>query len=462
MRNYGPVLFSFGKRTGKIADFYASFDADRSPNWKCGKGDCSNKSYKVVVTTKNSKTNKALKGATVKYGSKTLGKSDSKGKVTGWLKPGTYKFKATKSSYNSATSSKKVGVSGLNLTLKLSPKGAANEEFYFIDDIYDLNDEEYAEFVADDEFVSNCLFLVRDASDLQKLANLVNNTSRDTSKLRFVMNNATGTIDMTGVALQPIGTEERPFMSEFDGNKMTITGLTIESDFDYVGLFGNVKDAEIFDLGITNAVISGNDNVGIIAGKVSGNSKIYDTYVTGAVSGSNNVGALLGSVDKADVLNSYSTANVSGNSYVGGIIGYVGAPGTYTMSDLENTANISGADYVGGVFGGVVNQMSNYSDFTINLSQLKNSGDITGSGNYVGGIAGYLTAESNYSITLCSADLKTRMIIATFRPLPPSMACTSPVPVTVSAIRYTLSVSVFREKLLSALTVTHPQAVVSV
>ena len=94
-----------------------------------------------------------------------------------------------------------------------------------------------------------------------------------------------------------------------------------------------------------------------------------------------------------------------GGRYVGGIIGYVGAPGTYTMSDLENTANISGADYVGGVFGGVVNQMSNYSDFTINLSQLKNSGDITGSGNYVGGIAGYLTAESNYSITLCGADL---------------------------------------------------------
>lgn len=343
---------TFGKRTGKIADFYASFDADRSPNWKCGKGDCSNKSYKVVVTTKNSKTNKALKGATVKYGSKTLGKSDSKGKVTGWLKPGTYKFKATKSDYNSATSSKKVGVSGLNLTLKLSPKGAANEEFYFIDDIYDLNDEEYAEFVADDEFVSNCLFLVRDASDLQKLANLVNNTSRDTSKLRFVMNNATGTIDMTGVALSPIGTEERPFMSEFDGNKMTITGLNIESNSDYVGLFGNVRDAEIFDLGITGATISGKNNVGIIAGKVSGNSKIYDIYVTGTVSGNNNVGALLGSLDKANVLNSYSTANVSGNSNVGGLVGTLNhSTDAGHLANSYSVGTVNGSSNVGGVAG---------------------------------------------------------------------------------------------------------------
>lgn len=340
---------SFGKRTGKIADFYASFDADRSPKWKCGKGDCSNKSYKVVVTTTNSKTKKALKDATVKYGSNTLGKSNSNGKVTGWLKPGTYNFKATKSNFNSASAKKKVGVSGLNLTLKLTPKGTANEEYYYLDHIYDLNDEEYAEFVADTDFVDNCLFLIRNVDDLNKLANLVNNTERDTSRLRFVMNNASGTIDMSGIDWTPIGTADRPFNSEFDGNKMTITGLTIDSDSDYVGLFGNVNGAEIFDLGITGASVKGNNNVGIVTGAASGLSKIYDTYVTGSVSGLNNVGAIVGSLDKGDVLNTYSHAGVSGASNVGGLVGIFNHTATtgqlansYTVGDITGTSNVGG------------------------------------------------------------------------------------------------------------------------
>lgn len=343
---------TFGKRTGKIADFYASFDADRSPNWKCGKGDCSNKSYKVVVTTKNSKTNKVLKGATVKYGSNTIGKSNSDGKVTGWLKPGTYKFKATKSDFNSATAKKKVGVSGLNLTLKLTPKGAANEEYYYIDDIFALNDEEYAEFITDEEFVANCLFLIRNSEDLQNLSILVNNTERDIDKLRFVMNNASGTIDMTGVEWTPIGTADRPFMSEFDGNKMTITGLSVDSESDYVGLFGNVKDAEIFDLGVTNASVSGNNYVGIIAGNISGNSKVYDTYVTGSVNGNNNVGALIGSVDKVEVLNTYSTADVSGNSNVGGLVGTLNhSTTTGQLTNSYSVGTVTGSSNVGGVAG---------------------------------------------------------------------------------------------------------------
>lgn len=345
---------SFGKRTGKIADFYASFDADRNPSWKCGKGDCSNKSYKVVITTTNGKSKKALKGATVKYGSNTLGKSNSKGKVTGWLKPGTYKFKATKSGFNSASAKKKVGVSGLNLELKLTPKGAANEEYYYLDDIYDLNDEEYAEFVADTEFVDNCLFLVRNVDDLNKLANLVNNTERDTSRLRFVMNNASGTIDMSGVEWTPIGTADRPFNSEFDGNKMTITGLTIDNDSNYVGLFGNVNDAAIFDLGITGASVKGNNNVGIVAGSASGASKIYDVYVTGSVSGINNVGAIVGYLDKGDVLNTYSHADVSGTSNIGGLVGIFNH--TTTTGQLANSysvGDITGVSAVGGIVGSV-------------------------------------------------------------------------------------------------------------
>ena len=66
----------------------------------------------------------------------------------------------------------------------------------------------------------------------------------------------------------PIGTSQSYFKGIFDGNGKTISGLWIARDTeDYVGLFGYCYEAVIKNLTIKDAVIKGNNYVGVICGR---------------------------------------------------------------------------------------------------------------------------------------------------------------------------------------------------
>lgn len=97
------------------------------------------------------------------------------------------------------------------------------------------------------------------------------------------------TIDINALAITgftPIGTSAKNFTGSYDGQEHTISNLTInKTDTDYVSLFGYINVASISNLGIINANITGENNVGGLVGQAADNSSITNCYVAGAVSG---------------------------------------------------------------------------------------------------------------------------------------------------------------------------------
>lgn len=103
----------------------------------------------------------------------------------------------------------------------------------------------------------------------------------------------TADIDMTGVKWTPIGTKEKAFKGEFDGQGHVITNLNVnDPSLEYAGLFGYVSKfsnpATIKNLGVFGE-FSGGKYVGGIAG-YSENSEITNCFFIGTVSGTNTNG----------------------------------------------------------------------------------------------------------------------------------------------------------------------------
>ena len=127
--------------------------------------------------------------------------------------------------------------------------------------------------------------------------------------------------DAQTTAWTPIGNSRSPYTGTFDGNGCTITGLTIESEFDSIGLFGYVGEGGIVrNVTLKGGSIKGNNDVGGVAGDNYGT--VSNCYNTGAVSGSGfKVGGVAGD-NYGTVSNCYNTGEVKGDSDVGGVVGY--------------------------------------------------------------------------------------------------------------------------------------------
>jgi len=179
-----------------------------------------------------------------------------------------------------------------------------------------------------------------------------------------------------------------PFAGSFDGLGNTISNLTINTPFmNDVGLFGYTDDASVIkNVGLINASVSGNSDVGALVGSNSGT--ISSSYATGSVAGtSDTVGGLVGYNNSGTISNSYATGSVTGTGgYVGGLVGsnFVG-----TISNSSATGNVTGTgDYVGGLVG---------SNFVGTISNSSATGNVTGTGDYVGGLVGGNSGFSNHS-----------------------------------------------------------------
>jgi hypothetical protein len=147
-------------------------------------------------------------------------------------------------------------------------------------------------------------------------------------KVYFLNNDidASSTVALfAGRGFPMIGREGQPFTGKFHGNGKTISNLFISaSDSNGVGLFGYANGAVIDSIGIVNADINGQEQVGILIGNADGGTQIRNCYSSGTVAGDRNIGGLIGWLaNAAKVENCYSQANVSGSvSVVGGLVGY--------------------------------------------------------------------------------------------------------------------------------------------
>lgn len=173
-------------------------------------------------------------------------------------------------------------------------------------------------------------------------------------------------IDMTAVNWLPFGTSANPFTGTLDGNGHIIKGLKYNnSDMNAVGLFAYATNATIQKLGIENANLVGNADVGGIVGIATGTS-IRECYVANSyIEGRDHVGAIAGALKTASIAeNCYGTAKIASRQYqVAGIAGILvdGTVNKCYFSGLSYTT--SGSSNAGGIVslidGGTTNVISN-------------------------------------------------------------------------------------------------------
>jgi hypothetical protein len=145
--------------------------------------------------------------------------------------------------------------------------------------------------------------------------------------------------------------DDQPFTGTFDGAGHSITGLTIERpDTDYVGLFGFLGSGRINDLRLRNVSITGSDNVGGLVGR-NVRGTVRNTSVSGTVIGtgaiSDWVGGLVG-YNEGTVRDASASGTVTGSEEVGGLVGW-NSEGTVRNASASGTVN--GSERVGGLVG---------------------------------------------------------------------------------------------------------------
>ncbi len=112
-----------------------------------------------------------------------------------------------------------------------------------------------------------------------------------------------------------------PFTGTLDGLGHTISNLSIHRPTtNSVGLFGVVVNGGVVrDIGLVGGSVSGSYDVGGLVGGNDGGT-ISNAYATGSVSGAGAVGGLVGGNDGGTISNAYATGSVSGSYSVGGLV----------------------------------------------------------------------------------------------------------------------------------------------
>lgn len=189
-------------------------------------------------------------------------------------------------------------------------------------------------------------YIISDYSDLVTLSQLIaEETDAHYAGAHYSVSVKSITADATeGETFIPIGSEANPFTGNFDGNGVIISGLTVDSNDSYVGLFGYVgADAVISEVGLYKADIATNFYyAGGIAGYNAGN--ISSCFVHGSISGLQRVGGIAG-YNAGVIENCYSSGAIvppPGSvaiSHAGGLVGEIAAGGalrySYTFAEVE-------------------------------------------------------------------------------------------------------------------------------
>lgn len=169
------------------------------------------------------------------------------------------------------------------------------------------------------------------------------------------------------------------FKGTLEGNNKTITGLYVNTNKNYQGLFGRIENAEIKNLKIKGIVgTSGKSYIGLLAGHFyNGTVNNITAIEESSLIGASYVGGLMGRLD-GTILHSINLGgvNATGNN-IGGICGY----NKGNITRCGNKGIILGATYVGGITG----QMEFNSG---NIEETYNEGRIEASGGMIGGISG--------------------------------------------------------------------------
>lgn len=208
-------------------------------------------------------------------------------------------------------------------------------------------------------------YIISDYSDLVTLSQLIaEETDAHYAEAYYRVSVKSITVDATGgQTFIPIGSETKPFTGNFEGNGVIISGLTVDSNDNYVGLFGYVgAGAVISEVGLYKADIATNYYyAGGIAGYNAGS--ISSCFVHGSISGLKWVGGIAG-YNAGVIENCYSSGAIvppPGSvaiSYAGGLVGEIAAGGalsySYTFAEVEAEESSESAGAVAGSSAGEI------------------------------------------------------------------------------------------------------------
>lgn len=208
-------------------------------------------------------------------------------------------------------------------------------------------------------------YIISDYSDLVTLSQLIaEETDAHYAGAYYRVSVKSITVDATGgQTFIPIGSETKPFTGNFDGNGVIISGLTVDSNDSYVGLFGYIgAGAVISEVGLYKADIATNYYyAGGIAGYNAGN--ISSCFVHGSISGLQRVGGIAG-YNAGVIENCYSSGAIvppPGSvaiKYAGGLVGEIAAGGalrySYTFAEVEAEESSESAGAVAGSSAGEI------------------------------------------------------------------------------------------------------------
>jgi filamentous hemagglutinin family protein len=197
----------------------------------------------------------------------------------------------------------------------------------------------------------------------------------------------------------PIGNNSANFTGSFNGQGHTISNLTINLPAAAgVGLFGYTSaTSAIQNVGLVGGSVAGLDSTGDLVGVLGG--ALNDSSATGAVSGTDNVGGLVGYSHGGAISSSFATGTVTGTgaqggANIGGLVGQTDANSTVVGSVAAGA--VTGGGNVGGLVG------YNYGS---SISTSLATGTVTGTAgasSSVGGLVG--NNYGNATITISYAD----------------------------------------------------------
>lgn len=239
--------------------------------------------------------------------------------------------------------------------------------------------------------------------------------------------NDTGTSTDVKEGFQSIGALGNEFTGKFDGLDYNIFNLNIKKDTDNVGLFGVVGEgAVINNVTLVGGSITGQNNVGALAGSVQGGAHISNITNSASVTGASNVGGIVGasvgteehrtvydSLINTGTITSSGADDKKGGyiSNAGGLIGYLkqGDLGgtSYNLGAVtgrtENDGSMIVGYNVGGLVGHAVNSVIGNEDMIDEGGNVIAEGttvynrlNVTGAYN-VGGIVGQMEGTKVYN-----------------------------------------------------------------
>ena len=234
-------------------------------------------------------------------------------------------------------------------------------------------------------------YQISNAADLNALQTQVNEKGFSYTGKWFIL---TSDINLNNANWTPIGIDAfHPFGGSLDGSGKTISGLKVETDRQWAGLFGSVRgtygvpmtmrDLTLKDGSVTT-IFTGTSFCGGLVAIVEGETALElrnvvaeNLTVSGGISGS---GGLLGR-GRVAMTNCHNRGGSVTGSYAGGLagMGYSNLQ-DHVLAGCTNSAKVVGKRTAGGMTGNETHSYVSYTDCT-------NSGSISATQGYASGIA---------------------------------------------------------------------------